>query len=350
MGKYLAGRILQAVPLLFIISVILFFIMNSIGDPLAIQISQARPPTGEELLIMRRRMGLDKPIYVQYVFWMVGNDWTLIDADGDGDTDENVYGPRKGILRGDLGRSLVTKQPAQDRIMERLPNTLIMMIPMYIVALILAVTLGAISALRQYSALDNLLTGLAFLFYSMPIFLVSLGMIYIFAVGFRNMGLPHPPIAGMFEPGQAQTVANLVPHMILPVTSLAIIYAAAYMRYVRTSILEVMSADYVRTARAKGLSEGRIFRLHMLRNTALPLVTILGLDLPFVLGGAVITESIFAWPGMGRLFLESLGRSDYPVLMGILMLVAVAVVVSQLLTDLAYSALDPRVTLTSPGR
>ena len=351
MLKYIAGRFIQAIPLLFIISVILFAIMNSIGDPLAIQLSQGRPPTGEERLRMRRRMGLDKPIYLQYIFWMIGNDWTFIDADGDGDTDENVHGPRKGILRGDLGRSLITKQFAQDRIMERLPNTLILMIPMYIMAVLLAVVLGAVSALKQYSTVDNLLTTVAFVFYSMPIFLISLGMIFIFAVGLRNLGLPHPPIAGMYEVGEPRTLDNLARHMILPASSLAIIYAAAYMRYVRSSILEAMNADYVRTAQAKGLAKRRIFTIHILKNAALPLVTIIGLDLPFVLSGAVITESIFAWPGMGLLFIESLTRSDYPVLMGILMLIAVTVVVLQLLTDLVYSLLDPRVALTAqPGR
>ena len=346
MLKYIAGRIIQAIPLLFIISVILFVIMNSIGDPLAIQLSQGRPPTGEERLRMRRRMGLDKPIYLQYIYWMIGNDWTYIDADGDGDTDENVRGPRKGVLRADLGRSLITKQFAQVRIMERLPNTLILMIPMYILAITMALVLGAVSALRQYSALDNLLTTAAFVFYSMPIFFISLGMIFVFAIGLRNWGLPHTPIAGMFEPGEPKTLTNLIRHLILPASSLAIIYAAAYMRYVRSSILEAMNADYVRTAYAKGLAKRRIFAIHILKNAALPLVTIIGLDLPFVLGGAVITESIFAWPGMGLLFIESLTRSDYPVLMGILMLIAVAVVVLQLLTDLVYSLLDPRVALT----
>lgn len=346
MGKYVLRRVLQAIPLLFAISVVLFIIMNSIGDPLAIQMNQRRPPTGEELLVMRRRLGLDKPIYLQYVFWMIGNDWTLIDANGDGSTDENVYGQRKGILRGDLGVSLITKQPAQERIMDRLPNTLILMIPMYVIVLVVAFGLGIFSALRQYTFWDNFLTAMAFIFYSMPVFFISLGMIYIFAVGFRNMGLPHPPIAGMYEPGEPQTLPNLIRHMILPLTSLAVISAAGYMRYVRASVLEVMNLDYVRTARAKGLGERRIFSLHVLKNAALPLVTIIGLDLPFILGGAIVTESIFAWPGMGLLFIESLGRSDYPVLMGILMLIAVAVVAFQLLTDITYSLLDPRVRLT----
>jgi peptide/nickel transport system permease protein len=345
MGKYVLRRIAQAIPLLLLISIVLFGIMYSIGDPLAIQISQHRPPTGEELLIMRRRMGLDKPIPLQYVYWMIGNDWTLIDANGDGSTDENIYGPRQGVLRGDLGVSLITRQPAQDRILERLPNTLILMIPTYLLVLLLSLVLGIFSALRQYTALDNVLTTLAFVFYSMPAFFVALAMIYIFAVGFRNLGLPHPPIAGMYEPGEPQTLPNLLRHMILPMTSMAIINAAGYMRYVRASVLEAMNRDYVRTARAKGLRERRTFFVHVLKNAALPLVTLVGLDIPFLLGGAIVIEAIFAWPGMGLLFIESLSRSDYPVLMGILMLIAVAVIAFQLITDMVYSWIDPRVRL-----
>lgn len=345
MGRYILQRILMAIPLLFAISIILFVIMNSIGDPLAIQMSMTRPPTGAELEIQRRRMGLDKPIYLQYVYWMIGNDWTLVDANGDGSTDENIYGQRKGILRGDLGVSLITHQPAQQRILERLPNTLLLMLPTYAVILLLALALGIFSALRKYSMWDNVLTTIAFIFYSMPIFFISLGMIYVFAVAFRRWGLPYTPIAGMYEVGEARTLGNLIRHMILPVVSLAIINAAGYSRYVRASVMEVMNRDYVRTARAKGLRENYVFIVHVLKNAGLPLITIVGLDLPFLLGGAIVTERIFAWPGMGLLFIESLGRSDYPVLMGILMFIAVAVVFGQILTDITYSLLDPRVRI-----
>jgi peptide/nickel transport system permease protein len=286
---------------------------------------------------------------MQYIFWMIGNDWTLIDADGDGDTDENIYGRRKGVLRGDLGQSLITRQPAQVRIIERLPNTLLLMLPMYALVIVLALVLGIFSALKQYTIWDNILTTIAFIFYSMPVFLISLGMIYIFSVGFRDLGLPHTPITGMYEPGETPNLGSLLRHMILPVTSLALISAAGYMRFVRASVLEVLNRDYVRTARAKGLKERRIFTLHVLKNAALPLVTLVGLDLPFLLGGAIVTETIFAWPGLGRLFIESLGRSDYPVLMGLLMMIALAVVVFQILTDVVYSYIDPRIRLGGQG-
>src|SRR5262249_5291926 len=166
-------------------------IMNNIGDPLAIQMSMQRPPTGQELEIMRRRMGLDQPIYMQYIYWMIGNDWKYVDADGDGTLNEHIYGQRKGILRGDLGVSLTTHQPAQVRIPERLPNTLLLMLPTYGVILLIALALGIFSALRRYSGWDNILTTLAFIFYSMPVFFVSLGMIFVFSVNFHKWGLPY---------------------------------------------------------------------------------------------------------------------------------------------------------------
>jgi peptide/nickel transport system permease protein len=346
MTKYALRRVLQAIPLLLIISMILFALMYSIGDPLAIVMNVPRRPSGEQLEQARRRMGLDQPIYTQYLYWLIGNDWTYIDQNGDGSFDEQVHGPRQGVLRGDLGTSMITRQPVPQRIGERLVNTLLLMLPAYALILIVAFVFGVISAVRQYSLLDDVLTTVAFIFYSMPIFIISLGMILLFSVALRNAGLPHLPIAGMGQPGQTRTLGNLLPYMIMPILSLTLVSAAAYMRYVRASVLEVINHDYVRTARAKGVSERRILFMHVLRNAALPLVTVVGLDLPFLLGGAIITESIFAWPGMGMLFLESLERSDYPVLMAMLMLLAVFIVLSQLVTDLLYSVLDPRVHLS----
>lgn len=343
MGRYVTRRLLQAIPLLFVISIILFVIMNSLGDPVATLTDSSRPPTPEERLRLERMLGLDKPIYVQYLYWLIGNDWTLIDRDGDGELD--AYGNRFGILRGDLGRSIVTRQPAVERIKERLPNTLMLMIPAYMLVLVIAISIGIFSALRPYSFLDNVFTTAAFVFYSMPIFIVALALIFIFAVTFRNLGLPHLPIAGMYDNREPQTLGNLLRHMVLPVTALVIIQSAGYMRYIRASMLEVLAADYVRTARSKGLRERRIIFLHVFKNASLPLITLVGFDLPFLLGGAVITEQIFAWPGMGLLFIESLNRGDYSILMGILMLTAVAVVIFQILTDVAYTWVDPRIKL-----
>jgi peptide/nickel transport system permease protein len=182
-----------------------------------------------------------------------------------------------------------------------------------------------------------------FIAYSMPIFFVSLMSMYVFAVLFKQWGLPYFPTVGMFDPQVGKTPGQVLWHMALPVLSLSVIYFAGYSRYIRSTMLEVMSQDYIRTAKSKGLPRRQVVYIHALKNASLPIVTLVGLDLPFLLGGAVVTERIFAWPGMGRLFLDHLSRADVSVVMGIMMLVAVAVVVFQIITDIVYAWLDPRI-------
>jgi peptide/nickel transport system permease protein len=347
MGRYIVRRLLQAIPLLFIISVILFALSVKMGDPLA-TFGGRQVIKSEDRKRLTRQLGLDKPLYVQYVVWLAGNDWMTMDVNGDGkpDVDENgklVYGTRKGVLRGDLGTSFVTKQPVIDMIKERLPNTLLLMLTSEVVILIFALVIGLASALRQYSIFDHTVTALSFIGYSMPIPLLALGLIYIFAVYFKRWGLPYFPTGGMFDPQAGPGWQQTLWHMVLPVTAISVISIAGYSRYVRGSMLEVIQQDYIRTARAKGLAERRVVFVHALKNAALPLVTVVGLDLPFLLAGAVVTETIFAWPGMGRLFYDHTTRSDFPVLMGIIMIISVAVVIFQLLTDLTYTYLDPRI-------
>ena len=297
-----------------------------------------RPEDRERLT---RQLGLDKPIYVQYLYWLIGNDWARIDVDGDGVPDEN--GTRLGILRGDFGTSLVTRKPVTQMIAERIPNTVILMGASELVTILFALILGIYSALRQYSTLDNILTALLFIGYSMPIFFISLMSMYIFAVLFKQWGLPYLPTVGMFDPQVGKTASQVIWHMVLPVMSLSVIYFAGYSRYIRSTMLEVMGQDYIRTAKSKGLPRRQVVYIHALKNASLPIVTLVGLDLPSLLGGAVVTERIFAWPGMGRLFLDHLSRADVSVVMGILMLVATAVVVFQILTDIVYAWLDPRI-------
>lgn len=342
MVNYIVRRIFQAVPQLFIISILLFLLMQSFGDPVA-TLGARTPPKPEDKERLRRQLGLDQPIYVQYAVWLVGNDWMLIDMDGDGVPE--TPGKRKGVLRGDWGQSLVTRLPVTQMIAERLPNTLILMLTVEVVIIVFSLLIGVYSALRQYSFWDNLITTVSFVGYSMPVFWLALMMIYIFAVNFKRMGLPYLPTVGMFDPQVGKTTLEVIRHMILPVATLSIISVAGYSRYVRSSMLEVLNQDYIRTARAKGLERWTVVTRHALKNAALPFVTLIGLDLPFLLAGAVVTERIFAWPGMGRLFLDHVARADFPVLMGILMLIAVAVVVFQLITDIVYSFLDPRIRL-----
>lgn len=336
MIRYIAYRLIQAIPLLFLVSIILFALMQSAGDPLA-TLGGRQPTRAEDRERLARQFGLDQPVLTQYVYWLIGNDWVLVDPE------REQYGTRKGVLRGDFGTSFVTRQPAIQVIGDRMPNTLILMLTAQILIIVVSLIVGVTSALKQYSLLDNVLTTFSFVAYSIPIFLMALLLMFIFAVNFRQWGLPYFPISGMFDPTIGRTPQQVIWHMVLPVLSISLISIAGYSRFIRSSMLEVINSDYIRTARAKGVGERRILFVHAFRNAALPFVTLIGLDLPFLLAGAVVTESIYAWPGMGRMFIEHLNRSDFPVVLGLLMIISFAVVVFQILTDIVYSVLDPRI-------
>jgi peptide/nickel transport system permease protein len=342
MSTYIIRRLLQAIPTLFIVSVILFALMQSFGDPIA-TLGGRIPPRQADKERLRRQLGLDRPVYMQYITWLVGNDWQKIDMDGDGEPE--TPGKRRGVLRGDWGISLVTRKPVLEMIEDRLPNTLLLMVTAEVIIIILSLALGIYSALHPYSRFDNVVTGLSFVGFSMPVFWLALMMMYIFAVNFRHWGLPYLPTVGMYDPAVGKTPWELTKHMILPIATLSIISIAGYSRYVRSSVLETLGQDYVRTARAKGLKSYYVVLRHALPNAALPFITIIGLDIPFLLAGAVVTERIFAWPGTGRLFLDHTERSDYPMLMGILMMIAITVIIFQIITDVVYSLVDPRIRL-----
>jgi peptide/nickel transport system permease protein len=344
MARYIIRRLLQAIPLLIIISITIFALLQNSGDPLA-TMGGKRVTRSEDRVRLARILGLDQPIYIQYVYWLVGNDWVKLDINQDGIFE--TTGQRKGVLRGDFGNSLVARgQSAMELIKERIPNTLVLMIPAEIIILTFSLLVGIFSALRQYSLTDQVITAGSFIGYSMPIFFVALASMYIFGVNFRKWGLPYLPTVGMFDPKIGKTFSQVAVHMVLPIISMSLVSISGYSRFVRSQMLEVISQDYIRTAYAKGLSERMVLFGHALKNAAIPFVTLVGIDIPFLLGGAVVTETIFGWPGMGRLFIDHLTRFDTPVVMGILMLISLAVVICQLLTDIVYGWLDPRIRYT----
>jgi peptide/nickel transport system permease protein len=319
MWNYIARRLLQAVFILLIITGICFTLTRLSSDPMA-QYANKQGMTQADRLAIAHRLGLDQPIPVQYVKWL-------------------------GLaLQGELGDSFFSHQPVTTLIKQRLPMTLILMVTAEIFIVIFSLFLGIVSAVRQYSWLDNLITSLSFIGFSMPIFFIAFGSIEIFAVQFKEWGLPYLPTGGDVWDFHSPTA--MAWHLVLPVSCLVAIQTAGYSRYLRSSILEVLRLDYVRTARAKGLSQRLVLYKHALRNAALPFITILGLDIPFLLSGALVTESIFAWPGMGRLFWEYTQRGDYPVVNGVLLLVATAVVVFTIIVDVAYTLIDPRIRLS----
>jgi peptide/nickel transport system permease protein len=341
MTRFVIRRLLQAVPLLIFITAFLFILTANLGDPLAAFGGNRRRLQPADRARLERQLGLDKPVWEQYIIWLAGNDWMKVDVDGDGVLES--YGTRKGVLRGDFGNSFQERRPAIGVIGERVGNTLLLMITSEIIVIVLALLLGIYSALKQYSFWDNLITTLSFIGYSMPIFWLALMLIYIFGVNFQRWGLPSLPTVGMYDLNVGPTIGQIALHMILPLIALSVVSLASYSRYVRSQMLEVINQDYIRTAYAKGLPERMVLMGHALKNAALPLVTIVGLDLPLLLGGTVVTEAIFGWPGMGRLFWKASNAGDIPVTMGILFIISVLVVVFQIITDITYTYFDPRI-------
>jgi len=340
MFRYILQRLFQAFTLLFIVSAILFLLSNEMGDPIA-SFGGRRRVRSEDRERLTRQLGLDKPIYTQYMIWLIGNDWFKVDLDGDGEPDD--FGTRQGVLRGDFGISFMEKRPVLDIIKERVGNTLLLMISSEVLVLIFSLIIGIYSALRQYSFWDHLITGFSFVGYSMPVFWLALTVIYIFAVNFKRWGLPYFPTGGMYDLAIGPTFKEIAWHLALPVLTISVISIAGYSRYIRSQMLEVINQDYIRTAYAKGLSRWRVIFGHALKNAALPLVTIVGMDLPLLFGGATVAETIFAWPGMGRLYWDAAKDSDLPVLMGVLFILAALVIIFQIITDLTYTYLDPRI-------
>ncbi len=318
MWAYLVRRVVQALLILFIITMLCFILTRLSSDPMA-QYANKPSITAADRAAIAKSLGLDQPMPVQYVRWL------------------------QLALQGNLGESFFSHQPVLLLIRQRLPLTLILMGTAEVVIIIVSLILGLVAAVKQYSFTDNLITSFSFIGYSMPIFFIAFGCIEIFAVQFKAWHLPYLPTgADIWSPSNP---LQLVRHLILPVFCLVAIQTAGYSRYLRSSILEVLGMDYIRTAHAKGLSNRAVLYRHALRNAILPFVTIVGLDIPFLLGGALVTESVFAWPGMGRLFWEYAERGDYPVVLGVLLVTSTAVVFFTIIVDLIYTVVDPRIRL-----
>jgi peptide/nickel transport system permease protein len=320
MTTYAVRRLLQTIPILFIISVILFLLVRTApGGPLT---SARRNPnvTKEQIEALEEKLGLNDPLPVQYGRWM------------------------GGVLTGNLGESIKFRRPVNEMIAERIPNTLLLVGVSFLITLLLAIPIGVLSARKPYSFFDYAMTTVTFIGQSIPVYWLGLGLIVVFYITLKNpfTGAHLFPVGGMNTQGKSDLLDTLW-HLVLPVAALSLGWIAWYSRFLRSSMMDVLHEDYVRTAKAKGAKENVVYYKHALRNAILPLVTLIALDLPSLFAGALFVETIFAWPGMGRLFWDAAKGRDYPVLLGVVMITAALIIVANILADLAYGWLNPQV-------
>ena len=315
MGKYLIGRVLQLIPVMWLIGTIVFVVFRLVpGDPAMLRLGPEASP--ESLAALRKQMGVDRPLYVQYGSWMLG------------------------LLRGDLDRSFVSGDPVWSLVLAKVPASVELAILGLLIGTLIGVPIGVLSAVRQDSWLDNLARTASLFGFCLPRYWLAILLIAIFSIELRAM-----PVAGYVAFGE-DPLGNLR-YALLPALTMGLPIAAVEMRFLRSSMLDVVRQDYVRTARSKGLSERLVIYRHALRNAMIPFLSILGLEAGFLLGGSVIVEQIFSWPGIGWLMIQSITQRDYPIVQGAVLLSAFVFVTINLLVDVGYAVLDPRIRLGS---
>ncbi|MFE4713560.1 MULTISPECIES: ABC transporter permease [unclassified Paenibacillus] len=316
MFQYIIRRILIAIPVLLGITVLNYFIIKlAPGNPVDMFID---PNTPKEVLELRKEiLGLNDPVILQYFKWLLN------------------------LLQGQLGYSFSSYAPVTKIIGERIGPTLLLASAALIFGMLIAIPVGILSAVKQNTKFDYIMTGLSFIGTSVPQFFLGLGLIYVFAVQLKWF-----PTGGMVTLGGAGGFWDRFTHMILPVFVLGIVIAGKKVRYVRASMLDVMNMDYLRTANSKGLHPFIVTNKHALRNALIPIITVVGMEIPLLLGGSILIEQIFQWPGIGQLTIQSILSRDYPILMGLNLVAALIVLTTNLLTDLLYAAADPRIKYT----
>ncbi len=316
MTRFVGHRLLQGVVVLWGVTVIAFALLHlAPGGPLAVY-AMSTAMGAEDIARIEHQMGLDQPLPLQYARWA------------------------ESLLRGDWGRSYRDSRSVLADILARLPATVELMLASLALAVTVGMAVGIVGAIKRHSIFDYLATTGAMISLSIPTFWFGLMLIFVF-----SLVLGWLPSGDMFTTGGPFSMWDRLWHLIGPASVLGLVLVAPWSRYTRSSMLEVMYQDYIRTAHAKGLQQHAVIIRHALRNALVPLVTLAGIQLPMLFGGALVTETVFSWPGMGRFFLDSLGYRDYPVLMGIVLLTAVLVVLGNLFADLFYAVVDPRIRL-----
>jgi peptide/nickel transport system permease protein len=320
MIKYLLRRVLATVPVVIGVTGVTFVVMHIAAGSYVpgLDLSPSLKPEDEEMI--KRYLGLDRPLHEQYLTWIAG------------------------VAHGDFGRSMIDGSLVTRHITDRLPATLELTISAILLGVLISIPLGVTGALRRGSKIDHALTALSVGGFAIPAFWLGLMLILFFSVQLQAWGSPFLPSGGVMTPGTGGgDLLDRFVHLIMPATVLSFVYLSIWSRFTRSSMLEVLSQDYVRTARAKGMRERRVVYLHALRNAVIPLVTLVGLELPSLVAGGLVVEVVFSWPGIGKLLYERAVATDYSTVLGITTFAAILVVVGNLLADVLYAALDPRI-------
>ncbi|HEV2034539.1 MAG TPA: ABC transporter permease [Candidatus Dormibacteraeota bacterium] len=320
MLKYLLRRVLATIPVIIGVTVFTFIVMHVAAGSYVPGLDLNPNLKPEDEVMIKRYLGLDRPLHEQYLTWIAG------------------------VIHGDFGRSMIDGSLVSRHIGDRLPATLELTVTAILLGVLISIPLGVTGALRRGSKIDHALTAFSVGGFAIPGFWLGLMLILIFSVQLQAWGLPFLPSGGVMTPGTAggDPLDRLV-HLIMPATVLSFVYLSIWSRFTRSSMLEVLSQDYVRTARAKGMSERRVVYMHALRNAVIPLVTLVGLELPSLVAGGLVVEVVFSWPGIGKLLYERALQTDYSTVLGITTFAALLVVLGNLLADFLYALLDPRI-------
>jgi peptide/nickel transport system permease protein len=364
MSKYIIRRVIGLIPLLMGIILVSFFLMKlAPGGPQA-QFNQNPRVTQEQIDAWLKRWCLERQTTPFTIAREFGGWFGIYNCNTESVFSEQgglnflppaLGGGTNGIIKGDLGYSIVAGRPVMDMVTARIPATLILTSTALVLWVVIAVILGIIAAVKRYSLFDQSVTFFSYVFYSLPTFWLGLMFIFVFAVllgWLPPQGIVTPRVWPPFNTENywaafgdrpLAAIIDIARHMVLPVTVLVLVNIAADSRFVRASMLESLSQDYVRTARAKGLPRRKVYMKHAFRNAMLPVVTNVGLAMPFLFSGAIVTETIFSWPGMGQLFINGVNERDYFVLMGLILIASTLVVLANLLADVLYAVVDPRI-------
>jgi peptide/nickel transport system permease protein len=320
MIKYLLNRVLATIPVVIGVTVVTFIVMHIAAGSYVPGLDLNPNLKPEDELMIKRYLGLDRPLHEQYITWVAG------------------------VAHGDFGRSMIDGSLVSRHIGDRLPATLELTVTAILMGILISIPLGVTGALRRGSKLDHAFTALSVGGFAIPGFWLGLLLILLFSVQFQAWGFPFLPSGGVVTPGtEGGDLLDRLVHLIMPATVLSFVYLSIWSRFTRSSMLEVLGQDYVRTARAKGMGERRVVYLHALRNAVIPLVTLVGLELPSLVAGGLVVEVVFSWPGIGKLLYERALQTDYSTVLGITTFAALLVVLGNLLADVLYALLDPRI-------